>query len=374
MYVYPSLLHTFVEMYPSKSTVSILIVGALCLWAACDVELNPSDSQTGIRLEHVRTIAIQETDARYLGDFITITVQNDPFRIYIPDSNMHRIAVLDSTGQIVRIFGQRGQGPGEFERPMHIVRVHDRLYVKEANRYSIFDTSGTFQRRLNLPEGVYDDGRWSLNHHGDQFFMAVVNRNEMTGLLPTSTDTPLATLNDSLDVLDFFGTFPELYQNGHYPQWPDLDITTDGILALGFGVLPDVYLYDVSGSPPRLLRHIEGKHPSFRPINGELPPGMPIPEKQERALNYSSTLSVSTPSDTLAVLHFANRNPGYYDNIGSEEYVDHYAIVVSLTGKQKATLELPGPIMDCDEKGRLYIRHSNIPDQRKIGVYRLTQQ
>lgn len=112
----------------------------------------------------VTSIHIVEYDSLVIGDFNSIDVSTDPFRMYIPDKNVHRIAVVDSAGSILRVFGNEGQGPGELYRPMAVEQISDRLFVKESNRFSVFDTTGRFLHIRLLPEGIYPEDRWSLTH------------------------------------------------------------------------------------------------------------------------------------------------------------------------------------------------------------------
>ncbi len=54
--------------------------------------------------------------------------------IFVSDSGNHRIQVFDRDGRFLRTFGERGSGPGQLDRPMHIDAREGELYVAELDR------------------------------------------------------------------------------------------------------------------------------------------------------------------------------------------------------------------------------------------------
>ena len=74
------------------------------------------------------------------------------------------------------------------------------------------------------------------------------------------------------------------------------------------------------------------------------------------------------------MLVFANRSSDYYDRLGDDTAVQYYGAVSSLSGMQLVGLDLPGPIFARDDRGHLYIRLSNVPDEREIGVFQLRSE
>jgi DNA-binding beta-propeller fold protein YncE len=61
-----------------------------------------------------------------------------------------RIQVFDASGKYVREFGKFGDGPGQFSRPQSMVIDGDMLYVTDAcnHRLLVFKTDGTFVRAM----------------------------------------------------------------------------------------------------------------------------------------------------------------------------------------------------------------------------------
>jgi hypothetical protein len=336
---------------------------------------NPeADSTAAVSLEQQRVISITENDSLFIGDFRKIGLQENPFRMYVPDYKLHQIVVLDSTGRILQAFGSHGRGPGELHLPMNVAPAGSLLYVQENNRFSVFDRQGRFKEILSYPEKIYGEGKWELTFHDGQFYLPAVSTADWNGTPRASpSDRSMSALNDSLQVVDLFGSFPSFYQEGAYKwRWRTISISDSGLMALSYYLLPNVYLYDVSGPEKMFVRELKLSSPNYRTINRELPAEVPREEWEKVALNMSATTSPWLLNDSLVVLSFRNKKAGYYDeNEGAEAYTKNYAIVASTTGEQYGELELPGTVLGSDSRGRLYIQLSDVPDERKIGVYEI---
>lgn len=337
-------------------------------FSACAYE---SDVQE-LTLVQSSSIHIEEDDSLFIGDFSSIDVWADPFRMYIPDENVHRIAVVNSTGNILRVFGSEGQGPGELYRPMAVVSVGDRVYVKESNRFSVFDTTGIFLETLRLPEGIYPEDRWSLSYFEDRLYIGAAAAAQVTtgSARATAEQNTVVAIDTSFSDAAMFGSYPDLYTQGEYnDKWRNLDISSAGLLLAVYPLTPIIQVYDVQQSGRPLLRTVEIEHPAYRPVREELPIQTSIQEMQRIAVETSTVLSVWALHDSLAMLVFANRSDDYYDRIGDDTAVQFFGVVVSTSGEQMGGVDLPGPVLGRDDLGRLYIRLSNIPDEREIGVF-----
>ena len=75
---------------------------------------------------------------------------DDQQRLYVADEKPTNIKVFDSTGALVRIIGNEGDGPGEFRSAYMAIRGN-RLLVHDpaAQRTSLLDTSGTLLRTFH---------------------------------------------------------------------------------------------------------------------------------------------------------------------------------------------------------------------------------
>ncbi len=75
------------------------------------------------------------------------------------DSYEDRVRCVDSEGTVTGVFGQKGEGPGEFGRPRFLVRGEVGtvgVVDTELGRFSIFEPSGTLVSDVLLPRGAFD--------------------------------------------------------------------------------------------------------------------------------------------------------------------------------------------------------------------------
>lgn len=92
-------------------------------------------------------------------------------RLYVVDTTVHRIVVMSLSGAILRSFGGRGTGPGQFNFPTNIARASNgRLYVTDSMnfRVQIFDADerpvtafgqlGDALGDFDKPKGIAVDG------------------------------------------------------------------------------------------------------------------------------------------------------------------------------------------------------------------------
>ena len=74
--------------------------------------------------------------------------------LYVVDSQLNRVAIYDFRGTLIRRFGKRGAGPGEFNFPTHVaVDRRGYLLVTDAmnGRVQVFDLEGNYQGRIGSP-------------------------------------------------------------------------------------------------------------------------------------------------------------------------------------------------------------------------------
>jgi DNA-binding beta-propeller fold protein YncE len=99
---------------------------------------------------------------RYLGDIkgegifkrpTGLVYDSSAHVFYLTDTLRDKIFVLDLDGQVLRSFGGRGAGPGEFNYPIALALYHDCLYVVDAMnfRIQILDLNGRPLRQFGAP-------------------------------------------------------------------------------------------------------------------------------------------------------------------------------------------------------------------------------
>ena len=76
----------------------------------------------------------------------------DPQRgqIYVADTRAHDIKVFSDDGNLLKIFGQRGEGTGEFNAPTYLTFSADKLYVTDTlnSRIQVFDLEGKVVKKF----------------------------------------------------------------------------------------------------------------------------------------------------------------------------------------------------------------------------------
>jgi len=118
---------------------------------------NPMHDGEILTLEEDLSIGQDNEKAEYLFSRVNgITVDNEG-RIYVVDDSDSNIRVFDKNGGYLRTIGRKGQGPGEFERPLYIqITADDELYVVDYSgaRAVYFSLEGDYLRQEPLPRPI----------------------------------------------------------------------------------------------------------------------------------------------------------------------------------------------------------------------------
>lgn len=95
-------------------------------------------------------------------------------RLFVVDVTQHRVHVLPLTGAPASSFGERGEGPGQFNFPTHAAFAQGKLYVTDSlnARVQVFDGALRFERSLGglgdtpgdspRPKGVAVDAKGTV--------------------------------------------------------------------------------------------------------------------------------------------------------------------------------------------------------------------
>ncbi len=138
---------------------------------AVDPQSDLQKIYSSFRLEYVWRIDTgnKEFMEKGLYDISRFTVDAKG-NIYLlnPKNEGDQIFVVDKTGKLIRSFGQRGQGPGELERPIEIfLTTEGNIFVQDGGRakVAIFSPEGVCLRELKFPSGIWSlyplpDGRY----------------------------------------------------------------------------------------------------------------------------------------------------------------------------------------------------------------------
>jgi hypothetical protein len=178
--------------------------------------------------------------------------EDEQSNFYVLDRQEHRIFKFSPDGRLLAKFGQKGQGPGDFQSPGQIVFTPQReLAVLEDLYYvSFLKTDGTFIRRLDL------NGRLGLGYIGPDRFYAWDWRPEgRQQLMVDAKNTILRSFHTQARDL-FSVTLPDetgramgfSYSDDNYV--PQLLFARGGHLsAVGISDRYEIALLDESGQP-----------------------------------------------------------------------------------------------------------------------------
>lgn len=119
-----------------------------------------------------------------------IAIDRPGRRLFVADTQAHQIKVFDLEGNLLEVWGKRGDGPGEFNYPTHLALHGERLYVSDTLNARIEVISsidgrplatlgkrGLFYGNLVRPKGVATDSEenvYVIESYYDQ--MLVFNR------------------------------------------------------------------------------------------------------------------------------------------------------------------------------------------------------
>jgi DNA-binding beta-propeller fold protein YncE len=110
------------------------------------------------QVEFVREIGAagkKARDQRILSSPLSVAVAGD--RLYVADTDAHRVIVLDRSGKIIHSWGAKGNKPGQFKSPAGIaVDERGRVFVADTgnHRIQVFDGEGKLLRAF----GAKGDG------------------------------------------------------------------------------------------------------------------------------------------------------------------------------------------------------------------------
>ncbi len=342
-----------------------------------------ASDQAGFRAELVLvdTIRLEEPDTLFLGEFLTVTVTLDPFRLYVPDRRLHRVVVYDSLGRPLQVIGRPGfDEPGTLRRPFYVLVHGDRLYIQETqDRFALFRRDGRFIRWQYLPEGYEPTGRGTLRSL-DAGHLVVGSTSDYEPCAswwePACAGTRVFSVLDTAlgRVTGRFGVYPALYQEKvRGGRWSMLDVLPSRKLAaVVYQLAPELQVYAVRDTGGVLLRRVSLRHEAWRPLREEIRSDWSGDRMRAFLERVSGMAGVYFVGDTLVLAYFFNKKPSFFERPGWDDGdIEPYGVVAGLSGVWQQALELPGPVLGRDEAFYLYIRLSDEPGRRLIGRYRV---
>ena len=95
----------------------------------------------------------KEWDVETLGEDVLVEVRSiqvdEKGNLYVPESKLKKIFVLDPDGKQQYAFGKTGEGPGEFKFLFNFFLVDQYLVVPEMGKIHFFSRKGDFLKDIN---------------------------------------------------------------------------------------------------------------------------------------------------------------------------------------------------------------------------------
>lgn len=168
--------------------IKSFIVGLALLSIGPPSLLAAPESPITIRLDQPLEIGRKEL----LFGSIASVCEDKQANFYVLDRQEQKVLVFSPVGRLLTKFGQKGQGPGDFQSPSQIVfTIQGELAVLEDLFYvSYLRTDGTFIRRLDL------NGRLGLGLIGpDRFYGWIWRPEDQQQVLVDSQNNVLGTFH-----------------------------------------------------------------------------------------------------------------------------------------------------------------------------------
>jgi len=148
----------------------------------------------GAALKLVKTIGSDDAD-NYLFMRISGAVLSDNKDVYIIDGKGHFLARYDWNGKFIKKVGQRGQGPNDFNRPVGLDILDDKLYLYDSfnARVAVVDRELKKIDYIKLPTDTFTDDNFFVI--GKQRFVNSCFPNDINkeyGLVKVTSLTPFS--------------------------------------------------------------------------------------------------------------------------------------------------------------------------------------
>lgn len=139
---------------------AVLALGAAL--SACG-DRAPADASRGPgpSVARVSHLVVQEADSLFLSSPGDFGLEPADGSFYVTDQFAGRVLQIDRTGRIVRTFGRKGSGPGEFAQINLMFSRSNDLFVNEGRRstFHVFDRLTGELRDGRRHEGILRDAR-----------------------------------------------------------------------------------------------------------------------------------------------------------------------------------------------------------------------
>jgi hypothetical protein len=243
----------------------------------------PMYPEGALELREELTIGKAEGAEEYMFERLRWLDVDGQGAIFALDQKKPLVSVFSETGEYLRSFGRRGQGPGEFQTPFFVsLAPSGELMVGEMSRLSFFDHSGAFLRSKDNTVGplafvkFLDDGD-AVGHR-----MVLEEKNPRYEVVLCGPDLkPRATLSSS----------PMPNPSGKYDLFANVarwDVVGGREIVCGSG--QDGYRLSVFDAAGRLVRKIENDYDPVPVTDADV-------ERQMKQHGFQSRDEITYPHD-----------------------------------------------------------------------------
>ena len=196
-------------------------------------------------------------NTQFYNTFTDITVAPDG-SVFAASNRQHVIFKFDPQGTLIKSFGQKGQGPGDFNGPDTLSILDGRyLVVGEyalSHRISLFDLDGNFAQLLKTGHSVYyptalRDGKVAyigLAHRDEDSRLAVQIQTVYIKDIETQEETEVCAFRTTSRSIRM-KSGGSLNISRDTAGWTFLSRTREGNLAVGVSSEPHVTIYGPDG-------------------------------------------------------------------------------------------------------------------------------
>jgi hypothetical protein len=233
------------------TTVFTLIAATACSKGP-DIESIGIVDGPGPQFRLIDSLVLEENDTLYLGKPDMGFVVDDSGLIYVADEFWNHVVRFRPNGQIDRVFGAAGDGPGEFRSTTRVAATMDSLVVlASAGRLKVFNrNTGQFYYERTFGRGLLGD----VQLHGDHLMLALYDFRSGRGVLawplaeflrpgnPSAADPPSANLVDMPPEYAAYPGLGEDFGGTAMALWGDT-------MMVGHDAVNYVVLYTTQGVP-----------------------------------------------------------------------------------------------------------------------------
>ncbi|HEV2149193.1 MAG TPA: hypothetical protein VGR37_17430 [Longimicrobiaceae bacterium] len=133
-----------------------------------------------LQLTKLEPIHLVETDSLYVGKPAALALDPDNGNLYVSDGFWGRVLAFSPSGTLDRVYGKRGEGPGEISDPGAVAVHNGELLVADVGgqRFVRYDrATGEFNGGVRF-DGVLT----SMQPHGNKVWLGIQNRPRRTSL------------------------------------------------------------------------------------------------------------------------------------------------------------------------------------------------